>query len=191
MEHFVGIARIVKTRGIRGEVSAELLTDFPERFASVGQVRILCSENQYWEDLERYWFHQERIILKFRDRDLPDAVQELVGGEVQIPEDQRVSLPEGSYYDSDLIGCRVLEGEELLGKVFRILRMGAEMSNLVIVGEKGQELMVPLVQKMITRIDVQQKLIQVKLPPGLVELASQEGKRGKGRRRGGRKCTGA
>jgi 16S rRNA processing protein RimM len=191
LERFVSIARIVKTRGIRGEVSAELLTDFPERFASVGQVRILCSENQYWEDLEGYWFHQERVILKFRGRDLPDTVQELVGGEVQIPEDQRVSLPEGSYYDSDLIGCRVLEGEEPLGKVVRILKMGAEMSNLVISGEKGEELMVPLVQKMISRIDVQQKLIQVKLPPGLVELASQEGKQRKGGRKGGRKSNGA
>ena len=187
MEPFVSIARIIKTRGIRGAVAAELLTDFPERFASVGQVRILCSENQYWEDLEGYWFHQDRVILKFRGRDLPETVQELVGGQVQIPEDQRLTLPAGTYYDSDLIGCRVLEGAKPLGKVIRVLKTGAEMSNLVIMGEKGEEVMVPLVQEMIALINVRQKLIQVKLPPGLVELASEERRQVNVRRRAGRK----
>lgn len=200
MDRFVSIARIIKTRGIKGEVSAELLTDFPERFTSVSQVRILLTGNQYWEDLERYWFHQGRIILKFRGRDLPDTVHELVGGDVQIPERERVPLPQGSYYDSDLIDCRVLENQETLGQVVQILKAppGAA-AHLVIAGKQGKELMVPMVRKFVTQVDVEKKIIRVKLPKGLLELAFQEGstqeeKRGreqrkKGKRRGSESDT--
>lgn len=170
MDRFVSIARIVKARGIKGEVSAEVLTDFPERFASLGQVRILCRESHYWESLERYWFHQGRVILKFRGRDVPEAVRELIGGDVQIRETERIPLSEGTYYDSDLMGCQVREKGLVLGEVTGVLRLGPETSNLVISTEDGKELMIPMVAHFITRVDIDAKRIDVVLPPGLKGL---------------------
>ncbi|MCH8319499.1 MAG: 16S rRNA processing protein RimM [Acidobacteria bacterium] len=168
MAQFASIARIVKKRGVRGEVAAELLTDFPERFSSLDEVRIFNGETEYWEEIEKHWFHKNRVILKFRGRDRPEEVEELIGGDVQVSEDQRVSLPQDSYYHSDLIGCKVLENEEVLGGVTGILETGAAGCNLVVTRADGGEFMVPLVRKFVLKVDVGKKVIQVNLPSGLV-----------------------
>jgi len=168
LAQFASIARIVKKRGIRGEVAAELLTDFPERFSSLGEVRIFNGEKEYWEEIEKHWFQKNRVILKFRGRDRPEEVEELIGGDLQVPQDQRVSLPQDSYYHSDLIGCDVMENEEVLGGVTGILETGAAGCNLVVTRADGGEFMVPLVQKFVLEVDVEKKLIQVNLPSGLV-----------------------
>ncbi len=168
MAQFASIARIVKKRGVRGEVAAELLTDFPERFSSLDEVRIFNGEKEYWEEIENHWFHKNRVILKFRGRDCPEEVEELIGGDVQVSEDQRVSLPQDSYYHSDLIGCKVLENEEVLGGVTGILETGAAGCNLVVTRDDGGEFMVPLVREFVLKVDVGKKVIQVNLPSGLV-----------------------
>ena len=168
MAQFSSIARIVKRRGVRGEVAAELLTDFPERFSSLDEVRIFNGEREYWEEIEKHWFHKNRVILKFRGRDRPEEVEELIGGDVQVSQDQRVSLPQDSYYHSDLIGCEVVENKEVLGGVTGILETGAAGCNLVVTRADGGEFMVPLVRKFVLGVDVGKKVIQVNLPSGLV-----------------------
>ena len=168
MTGFVSIARIVKKRGIRGEVTAELLTDFPERFTSLNKVHIDNAGKRYWEELERYWFHQHRIVLKFCGRDRPEEVQELVGGELQVPEEERYEIPEDSYYYSDLIGCQVVENEKLLGMVSEIFETDGIGSHLVVKTEIGEEFMIPLVRKFFREVDVKDEIIKVSLPEGLV-----------------------
>ncbi|MDA2934663.1 ribosome maturation factor RimM [Acidobacteria bacterium AH-259-D05] len=167
MVPFAIIARIVKTRGVRGEVAAELLTDFPDRFSSLCQVRILNEDKEYWEEIEEHWFHKGRIILKFQGRDRPEEVEELIGGEIQISEDHRVSLPEDSYYHCDLIGCRVLEGGETLGTVTGILETGFAGCNLVVTTFESKEFQVPWVREFILSVDVKNQVIEVNLPLGL------------------------
>ena len=67
MEELVAIARIVKTRGIKGEVVAELLTDFPERFEGLTKVIGGARATAKRADLkiEDHWFQKDRIVLKF------------------------------------------------------------------------------------------------------------------------------
>ena len=168
MAQFASIARIVKRRGLRGEVAAELLTDFPERFSSLDEVRVFNGEKEYWEEIEKHWFQKNRVILKFRGRDRPEEVEELIGGDVQVSQDQRVSLPQDSHYHSDLIGCEVIENEEVLGGVTGILETGAAGCNLVVTKADGEEFMVPMVRKFVLEVDVEKKVIQVSLPSGLV-----------------------
>ena len=169
MPEFASIARIVKSRGIRGKVVAELLTDFPERFSSLHQVSIFKEGREYREQIAKHWFHKGRIILKFEGRDRPEDVEELIGGDLQVEEDQRVSLPQDSYFHSDLIDCRILEGEESLGTVTGIQETGSESCNLVVMNLEGKEFQIPLVKEFVAKVDVEDKVIRVDLPPGLTD----------------------
>jgi 16S rRNA processing protein RimM len=169
LSEFASIARIVKSRGLRGEVAAGLLTDFPERFSSLHQVRIFKEGREYWEKIEKHWFHKGRIILKFQGRDRPEEVEELIGGEIQVEEDHRVSLPQDSYFHSDLIDCRILEGQESLGTVTGIQETGSEGCNLVVTTLDGKDFQIPLVKEFVAKVDVEEKVIQVDLPLGLTD----------------------
>jgi len=168
---FVSIARLVKTRGVRGEVKAEPLTDFPERFSSLSGVRVWKEGTEYREEIEDHWFQQDRLILKFRGRNSPEEVEELIGGEVQVPEEERVRLPEDRYYYSDLIGCGIVQGGERLGQVEDVLEIGAAGYNLVVRGRGGEEFMIPLVRRFVLAVDPQSKEIEVDLPAGLMSGA--------------------
>ena len=99
-----------------------------------------------------------------------------MGGEVQIPEQGRPELAEGSYYESDLIGSRVVEDDQDLGEVVDLFRTGREGENLVVKGSSGQEFMIPLVREFVHRVDVDKKLIRVGLPSGLVNVETVKGR---------------
>jgi 16S rRNA processing protein RimM len=164
------IARAVRARGLKGEVVAELLTDFPERFEDVEKLVLVSPTGERTiVELEDYWFQNERVILKLADYNDVDAAKQLVGYEFAVPEADRVLLPEDHYYDWELEGCEVNVGNEVIGKVTSVMRTGgAEI--LVITDEKGSERLVPLADSIVVEIDPAAKTIVVDPPEGLLEL---------------------
>lgn len=165
----VTIARIGRTRGVRGEVTATLLTDFPERFEGLSEVTLRKGELTFTERLERHWFHKGRIILKFEGRDRPHEVDELVGCELQVAADERHPLPDRTYFDDDLRGCEVVEEGRRLGFVSDVYRGPGGVRNLVVRREGGGEFMIPLVESIVQDVDLGESVVSVRLPQRLVE----------------------
>jgi 16S rRNA processing protein RimM len=57
MEELVAIAKLVKTRGIRGELVADILTDFPDRFEDLETVTAVLPDGSRRElKIENFWF---------------------------------------------------------------------------------------------------------------------------------------
>ena len=111
---FITIARVVKPQGKVGEVSAELFTDFPERFAERRHLSALGSAGERRElELEDFWPHKGRMVLSSRAWTVRRR-RHSGGAEIQIPREQRAQLEEGSFYVSDLVGCRVFASRELM-----------------------------------------------------------------------------
>lgn len=166
----VVIARAVKVRGLKGEIVAELFTDFPERFEDVEQLVLVSPGGERTvKQLEDYWFQNDRVVLKLAGYNDVEAAKQLVGYVFAVPEQDRVSLPEDHYYDWELEGCEVSVGDEIIGKVSSVLRTGgAEI--LVITDEKGSERLVPLAESIVVEIDPVAKTIVVDPPEGLLEL---------------------
>jgi len=167
----VVVARGVKTRGLKGELVADLLTDFPERFGDIEQ--LICidnSGNRSTVELEEYWFHQERVVLKFAGVDDPDSAQRYVGCDFGVPESERVRLPTDQFYDWELEGCSVstVTGEQI-GSVREIMRTGA-VDALVIEDADQRDYLVPLTKAIVTHVDVSKKTILIDPPEGLLEL---------------------
>jgi 16S rRNA processing protein RimM len=166
------IARIARAWGIKGEVFADILTDFPERFDDVTTVTLRRGATERPAELEGYRFHKERILLKFAGVDTMSDAELLAGFDVVVPEEELYELPEGEdlYYDFDLVGCRVetAEGDEV-GEVERVMRTGAQ-ELLVVRRPDGREALVPFVDEICPTVDVEGKRIVVDPPEGLLEL---------------------
>jgi len=164
------IARAVKPRGLKGEIVAELLTDFPERFEDVEEL-VLVSPNgeRSTKRLEDYWFQNDRVVLKLLGYDDVETAKELVGFEFAVPESERFPLPADHYYDWELEGCTVKVGGDTIGKVNSVLKTGgAEI--LVVADNSGKELLIPLVDSIVVEVDAERKTIVVDPPEGLLDL---------------------
>lgn len=171
LDDLIVVARVVKTRGIRGEVAADLLTDFPERFEGLETVTAIAPDGARRSlAIEEHWFHGDRIVLKFPGYDSIDSAKELVGLELAVPADDRIELPEDQFYEWELVGCRVeTVAGQMIGQVRNIMRTGG-VEILAIANDEGREFLVPMVSDICVGIDVEQKLIRIDPPEGLLEL---------------------
>ena len=164
------IARAVKPRGLKGEIVAELLTDFPERFEDVEELVLVSPGGERsTKRLEDYWFQNDRVVLKLSGYDDVETAKELVGFEFAVPESERFPLPADHYYDWELEGCTVKVGGDTIGKVNSVLKTGgAEI--LVVADNSGKELLIPLVDSIVVEVDAERKTIVVDPPEGLLDL---------------------
>ena len=194
---WVQVARILRPRGNKGEVLAELFTDFPARLSSRLQIFLRQSPDEPRSiGLQNFWVdrnHPEHGIFHFEGCSSIDAAEKFRGFEVLIPIADRVKLPAGKYFVSDLIGCSVFENpvaeaklsspacamEEaprVLGTVRDVFFPGEGTAGtpLLQVQTATGELLVPLAEDICRRIDVADRRIDVTLPAGLSELNTGE-----------------
>jgi 16S rRNA processing protein RimM len=160
-------------------VAAEILTDFPDRLTRLksGQLWNGRTEPPRSVRIRSCWLSHSRggqAIFHFEGSDsISDAVK-LVGLEVQIPFSERIPLPAGSFYVSDLVGCEVYEhgGGKLVGRVRDVQFPGEELKGTPVleVDSPLGELLIPLAQEICVQIDTAARRIEVVLPEGLREL---------------------
>lgn len=174
----VTVARILRPHGRRGEVAAEILTDFPERLTRLNAVEL-------WNDktaaakrvaVRKCWLSHSRggqAIFHFENCDSISDAEKLVGLEVQIPLAERIPLPNATYYVTDLIGCEVCDKNGgVVGRVrdVQFTGEGVAKNPILVVDSASGELLIPLAQEICERVDVQARRIDVVLPEGLRDL---------------------
>jgi len=169
---FVNVARIRKAHGRRGEVAAEILTDFADRFEAGQWLWIAGPQPPQRLLVEHSWFHKGRAILKFEGIEDMTAAESLRGHDLQIPRSERRPTPAGAVYISDLIGCAVLEEGENLGTVEALDGTGG-VALLRVVGPEG-ELLIPFAQEICTGWDMENREVRVRLPEGLRQLRTKQ-----------------
>jgi 16S rRNA processing protein RimM len=196
-QDWVQVARIIRPRGNKGEVLAELFTDFPARLSSRLQIFLRHAHSEPRAiGLQNFWVdrnHPEHGIFHFEGCSSIDAAEKFRGFEVLIPIADRVKLPAGRYFVSDLIGCSVFENPvaeaklsspacamegapRLVGTVQDVYFPGEGTAGtpLLQVQTSAGELLVPLAEDICRSIDVAAQRIDVTLPEGLSDLNTGE-----------------
>lgn len=170
-EALIIVARAVKTRGLKGEIVADLLTDFPERFERISWMSAIGPGRERKQlKLESHWFQNDRVVLKFSGYDTIDAAKTLVGCEFGLPETERVQLSKDEFYDWELEGCSVeTEGGSVIGRVREVMRTGG-VELLVVEDDARREHLIPMAQSIVVNVDVSRKKILIDPPEGLLDL---------------------
>ena len=121
-------------------------------------------------EVEHTWMHGDRVIFKFKGVNTITDAERLAGFDVSIPFEERPAASEGEYYQSDLVGCEVVDQNgRTLGTVRDFQETGG-VPLLEIRTQAGKELLIPFAKAMLTNIDLARKRIDVNIPPGLDEL---------------------
>lgn len=188
----------MRPRGNKGEVVAELLTDSPGRLSNLKQVYLQKSDGEprsaavqhFWRDQN----HPGMGVFHFVGYASISDAEALRGHHVLLRFEDRVVLPAGQYFVTDLIGCTVFEltaarptklsspacameqTPRVLGTVRDVFFPGESVAGtpLLQVDTPGGELLLPLATDICTRIDVASHRIDVRLPEGLTELNAPE-----------------
>jgi 16S rRNA processing protein RimM len=170
-KELIFVARTVRTRGLRGELVADLLTDFPERFERIQELQGIGPTGDVKQlNLESFWFQNGRVVLKFSGYDSIDSAKTLIGYELGLPEEERVQLSTGEFYDWELEGCAVqTEDGSAIGTVSAVMRTGG-VELLVVEDEAKHEHLIPMAKSIVVEIDLSRRRILIDPPEGLLDL---------------------
>jgi 16S rRNA processing protein RimM len=186
---WVVLAELLRPQGRKGELLAELYTDFPERFKGRGQVYLAMADFRGTKaearaaEVTSYWLpvgkNRGRVVLQFAGVDSINDAEKLAGLEVIVPHEERLPLEDESNYISDLIGCTVYDGTQPVGVIQDVqfattpdgLRRLEEIAPmLVLSSNEGEELLVPFAKDFLVTIDAVAKRVDMVLPEGLLDV---------------------
>ena len=162
-EPTVAVGRIARPHGVTGEVAVAVLSEVPERFADGATVwledgRALTVESSR---------PQGSVAVRFRevgDRTRADALH---GALLVVPESMSPPLPEGSWWDHQLIGCSVrTETDRALGTLTEVIHTAAN-DVWSVLDEARAETLVPALKDVLVSVDVGARRIVVREIPGL------------------------
>jgi 16S rRNA processing protein RimM len=178
MELLVG--RVVKAHGISGEVVVEIRTDDPAaRFASGSTLRVKDSRGSGdQEGQERSYVvahvreHGGRLLLRLAGVDDRDAADALRGSLFVVDSDDLPPIDEpDTYYDHQLEGLhvRTTTGQDV-GVVAEVLHTAAGELLAVKRSDDGREVLVPFVSAIVASVSLDDRIVEIDPPEGLLDL---------------------
>jgi 16S rRNA processing protein RimM len=186
---WIVLAHLLRPQGRKGEVLAELLTDFPERFEDQRRVFLAAPGFDGAEaearpaEVVAFWLpvgkNEGRIVLQFAGVDTISDAEMIAGQDVIIPHEERLPLDDESVYISELVGCTVYDDSKPVGVVADVQfamtadggrRVDEAAPLLAVTSRDGDEILIPFAKAFLVSVDTAAKRIDMKLPEGLIEV---------------------
>ncbi|GFI61301.1 ribosome maturation factor RimM [Clostridiales bacterium] len=169
MDNYFEIGKIAGTHGIKGTLKIYPTTDIPERFELLDEVILEINNEKISRKVLKVGYHKKFVLLNLDGYDNINQVENFKGGRVIIPESKALPLENDEYYTRDLYDLDVYTDEnEYLGKLTEVYTTGAN-DVYGVIGESGNELLIPAIKKCILNVDLLTRKMTVKLLEGLRE----------------------
>ncbi|HOU11673.1 MAG TPA: ribosome maturation factor RimM [Anaerolineae bacterium] len=164
---YLAIGRIVRPHGVRGELRAEILTDYPERIARRRTLYLGKDHRPY--KLLGVRFHQDAMLLTLDGCTTRDDAEALRGSLVEIAIADAVPLDEAEYYHFQVIGMRVqTDTGDVLGDVVDVFTVPGANDVFVVHGIRG-EILIPVIEDVVLSLDVEAGRVLIHVLPGLLD----------------------
>ena len=166
------IGKVISPHGVAGMVKVYPYSDYPDRVELLDQVELLRGSDRFTYQVENAALYGRFWLVKFREVKSRDDAESIKDSLLVIPKEERLPLPEDSFYHDQLVGLKVYEsGNVLLGQVTDLITTGGH--DLLVIETAGTEKkshLVPLVKSFIDEINLEAEELHVNLPEGLLEL---------------------
>ena len=167
MNQYLELGQIVNVKGLKGEVKVNSFSEDSRRFEKLSEVILKVKNKQEIYQIETVGYHKNQVIIKFKNINTVEEAEKLRNAMILIDRDVLGELPEGVYYIADLIGLDVYtESNEYLGKVDDIYNTGSN-DIYVVKDELGKQKLLPGIDEVIKKIDLENAKIIVNLIEGL------------------------
>ena len=169
MTKYLEIGQIVNTFGVKGMVKVKPFTDdTKKRFDNLKKVYIQNKNTRKEYEIEEVKYHKEMVLIKFKGVESLDEANLLRNYYLVVDRDKEEPLEEGTYYIVDMIGLEVYTDEgEKLGILDDVFNSGSS-DIYVVKNELGKQILLPAIEDVVKKIDMEQRKMIVHLIPGLM-----------------------
>jgi len=120
--------------------------------------------------VEDCWPHKGLAVLKFCAVDSISQAETLVGCEIQVPSRERLPLPAGEVYVSDLVGCAVFDRGVEVGRIAGV-QFASGDAPVLVVKAGNKEHLLPFAEAYLVKVDTESKRVEMGLPEGMLDLS--------------------
>lgn len=163
------VGRILKPRGLKGELKVEIITSFPEHFKELAEVSVKNGLEWQTCSLEAVQLRDRFAYIKLAGIDSIEQAELLRSQFLYISESELTPLKDDEFYVHDLIGLTVFE--EQGNKLGSIVDVESYLSNDVYVlkDPDGKEHLLPAAKDVVLDVDLENKKMTIRLMEGLLD----------------------
>ena len=164
------LGKIAKKFSFKGEVLIYLDTDEPELYENMESIFVEFNKNLIPFFIENSSLHKNDFLrVKFEDVDNEEQADEIIGSEVYLPISMLPKLEGNKFYFHEVIGFEIEDKRlGIFGKIVSINDSSAQPLFEVVNG--SVEILVPMIDQFLVKIDRENKRVIMDLPEGLVEM---------------------
>ncbi|MBK6978761.1 MAG: 16S rRNA processing protein RimM [Cytophagaceae bacterium] len=164
------LGKITKSHGLKGEVTIYLDVDQPENYKKLDVILLDIKGELIPYDVEKIQIRGKKSILKLKEITSIEETEKVVNAEVFLPLIALPKLKGNRFYYHEIIGYNIYDSnsEKEIGKIKAIYESTG--NDLFAVDHNGVEILIPIVDQFIKKIDHQNTTIELNIPDGLVDV---------------------
>jgi 16S rRNA processing protein RimM len=164
------LGRIVSKFSFKGEVLIKLDTDEPESYLEMESVFVEYDNNLVPFFIERSSLQKSNLLrVKFEEVDSEEDAEDLMKCDLYLPLNLLPELDEDQFYFHEVIGFTVEDVN--YGTVGKLTGVNDTTTQALFEIEKdGKQILIPMNDQFLVKVDKKNKTIYVKTPEGLIDL---------------------
>jgi 16S rRNA processing protein RimM len=168
-EGYFLLGKIIRTHGYKGGLKAIFDVDQPQEYRELEMLFIEVKEQLIPWMVENLHFERNKANLKLADLNDMEGAEKLVGCFIYLPVELLPKLRGNKFYYHEVTGFKVHdESHGDIGTIDRVIDLPNNPLFAVTFGEK--EILLPVSDEIILKVDRKKKLIEVRAPEGLIEI---------------------
>ncbi len=172
MEELLVTGKLMRPRGLKGEIALYAYADNPERYLRLKSCFLENEEGEVLEELELVGVRIEgkKVFLKFKNYESRESVSKLSNYYISVRRSEADTLGPNEYYLADILQCEVYHDKYgYLGSVEEVILNSAQP--VLRITKSGEaDLYVPFIEQSKKNVDVRNKKITLAMPEGLYEI---------------------
>ncbi len=168
------LGKITKTHALKGEVIIYLDVDFPEEYEDLEAIFLDIKGQLVPYIVEELQIKGKKSILKLEDINSIDDAYKIVNCDVYLPLTALPALKGNQFYYHEVIGFEIFDTntQSTVGKLKAIYESTGQ--DLFAIDMDEKEVLIPIVDEFIKKVDRENQSIHVQLPDGLIDVYTKE-----------------
>ena len=163
------LGKIIRTHGYKGGLKAILDVDQPAEYSKLDMIFIEIKGQLIPWMIENIHMENNKANLKLTDLNDMESAEKMVGKFIYLPVELLPKLTGKKFYYHEVTGFRVFDKNHgNLGVVDRIVELPNNPLFAISNGQK--EILLPVSDEIILRVDRRKKQIDVEAPEGLIDI---------------------